>query len=68
MYDLASYKDEVLARNIPDATLAAPVIRTIQEQNTAMGKTLFTVIVITSAAVLFALSIVIFLKKPGSPR
>lgn len=65
VYDLAAYKDEVLAWNPPAATLAAPVIHAVPETRNENGKTLFTVIVIVSAILLFALSLLIFLKKPG---
>lgn len=65
-YDLASYRDEVLATNPALSSLAKPVIHAVPEVDKNSGKTIFTVIVIASAAVLFALSLMIFIKKPGS--
>lgn len=64
-YDIASYKDEILARTIPPATLAAPVIHEVPKPDGAMGKTLFTVIVIASACLLFLVSLLVFIKKPA---
>lgn len=68
VYDLASYREEVLAQNPPAAALAAPVINTVEEPQHENGKTLFTVIVIVSAILMFGLSLVIFLKRPESTR
>ncbi len=68
VYDLSAYKDEVLAGSIAPASLGNPVQHAVPEAVTASGKTLFTVIVMVSAVVLFALSLMIFIKKPGSPQ
>jgi len=67
-YDIASYKDEILARTIPPVTLSAPVLHEVPKPDRNMGKTMFTVIVIVSACLLFVTSLLIFLKKPARAR
>ena len=68
VYDLSAYRDEVLAGSIAPASLGNPVQHAVPEAVAASGKTLFTVIVLVSAVVLFALSLMIFIKRPGSQQ
>jgi hypothetical protein len=49
-------------------TLSAPVLHEVPKPDRNMGKTMFTVIVIVSACLLFVTSLLIFLKKPARAR
>jgi hypothetical protein len=66
-YDLESYRDEILSRDIPQASLSSPVITDASRASNGGGKTLFTVIVLATAAILGLISISAILRRKDAP-
>lgn len=66
-YDLESYRDEILSRDIPRASLGAPVIAETPRAFNGGGKTLFTVIVLATAAILGLISMSAILRRKDAP-
>lgn len=63
LYDLKSYREDILSHTIPQARLGAPVVTEAAQQSSGMSKTLFTIIVLGTAVILGLISLFAILTR-----